>query len=116
MNRRDFLFLRPTPRGRTLELSCRALYMRTLDAQAPTTPSEGAVFEHEPWMGEPPADFQKSEGDDWLRQIERQLDGVDVLKLLDDEWLKPTGIGDRLAPLITAFRARGGRVEHAKTT
>jgi hypothetical protein len=90
--------------------------MRTLDAQAPTTPSDGAVFDHEPWMGEPPTDFQKSEGDDWLRQIEGQLDGVDVLKLLDDEWLKPTGIGDRLAPLIKAFRARGGRVEYAKTT
>jgi hypothetical protein len=115
MNRRDFLFLRPTPRGRTLELSCRALYMRTLDTRAPTTQSEGSVFGHEPWMGEPPTDFQKLEGDDWLRQIERQLEGVDVLKLLDDEWLKPTGIADQLEPLMTAFRARGGRIEYGKS-
>src|SRR5262249_16830163 len=115
MNRRDFLFLRPTPRGRTLELSCRALYMRTLDAQAPTTQADGAVFEHEPWMGEPPPDFHKSEAEDLVRQIETQLEGVDVLRLLDEEWLEPTGIGDRLDPLIAAFRARGGRIESGKS-
>jgi len=115
MNRRDFLFLRPTPRGRTLELSCRALYMRTLDARATTTQSEGAVFEHEPWMGEPPADFQKSDADDWLRQVEAHLRDVEILKLLDQEWLTPTGINEQLEPLLTGFRARGGKIEFGKT-
>jgi hypothetical protein len=115
MNRRDFLFLRQTPRGRTLELSCRALYMRTLNAQAPTTPVEGAVLEHEPWMGEPPADFQKSDPDDWLREVEAQLRDVEILKLLDQEWLTPTGINEQLEPVLTAFRARGGRIESDKT-
>src|SRR5215831_17393173 len=111
MNRRDFLFLRRTPRGRTLELSCHDLYIRTLNANTPTTSSKEDVYEHEPWMGEPPADFQKSEHDDWLRQVEAQLHDVEVLKLLDHEWLTPTGIADQLEPLLTAFRARGGRVE-----
>jgi hypothetical protein len=115
MNRRDFLFLRPSPRGRTLELSCRALYMRTLDAQAPTTQAQADVFGHEPWMGEPPADFHKSDADDWLRQVEAQLRDVEILKLLDQEWLTPTGINEQLEPLLTAFRARGGRVESAKS-
>lgn len=115
MNRRDFLFLRPTPRGRTLELSCRALYMRTLDAQAPTTQADGIVFAHEPWMGEPPADFQKSDTDDWLRQVEAQLRDVEILKLLDQEWLMPTGINEQLEPVLNAFRARGGRIESDKT-
>ena len=87
MNRRDFLFLRSTPRGRVLELSCQALYMRTLAGDAPTTQPENTVFDHEPWMGEPPTDFEKPAGDDWLRQIENQLRDVDVLRLLDDEWL-----------------------------
>src|SRR5262249_49870565 len=115
MNRRDFLFLRPTPRGRTLELSCRALYMRTLDAQAPTSQPEGTVYEHEPWMGEPPADFARSATDDWLRQIETQLREVEILKLIDQEWLMPTGINEQLEPVLTAFRARGGRVEFEKS-
>jgi hypothetical protein len=115
MNRRDFLFLRPTPRGRTLELSCRALYMRTLDAQAPTTQAEGAVLAHEPWMGEPPADFQKSDPDDWLREVEAQLRDVAILKLLDQEWLTPTGINEQLEPVLTAFLARGGHVEYASS-
>src|SRR5215475_11172045 len=115
MNRRDFLFLRPTPRGRTLELSCRALYMRTLDAHAPTSQPEGAVFEHESWMGEPPADFQKSDADDWLRQVDAQLREVDILKLLDQEWLTPTGIDEQLEPVLAAFRARGGRIEFGRS-
>jgi len=115
MNRRDFLFLRRTPRGRTLELSCRALYMRTLDAEAPTKQSESTVFDHEPWMGEPPADFEKSSGENWLQQIEIELRDVEVLKLLDEEWLEPTGISDQLKPVILAFRARGGRVESGST-
>jgi hypothetical protein len=115
MNRRDFLFLRPTPRGRTLELSCRALYLRRLDAQAPTTQAGGAVLQHEPWMGEPPADFQKPDTDDWLRQVEAQLRDVEILKLLDQEWLTPTGINEQLEPVLTAFRARGGRIEYAKS-
>jgi hypothetical protein len=115
MNRRDFLFLRRTPRGKTLELSCHDLYIRTLNAEAPTTQSKDDVYDHEPWMGEPPADFEKPADDDWLQQVERQLRDVEVLKLLDDQWLKPTGISARLEPLLTAFRARGGRVEFGET-
>jgi hypothetical protein len=115
MNRRDFLFLRQTPRGRTLELSCRALYMRTINADAPTSHPEGAVFDHEPWMGEPPADFSRADGDDWVRELEAQLREVDVLKLLDSEWLASTPISGEMAPLLDAFRSRGGRVELAKT-
>jgi hypothetical protein len=112
MNRRDFLFLRRTPLGRTLELSCHDLYIRTLNASAPTSPSKEAVYDHQPWMGEPPADFQKSDADDWLRQVEAQLRDVEILKLIDREWLTPTGINEQLEPVLTAFRARGGRVEY----
>jgi hypothetical protein len=89
--------------------------MRTLDPQAPTTSSEDAVVEHEPWMGEPPADFRKSDADDWLRQVEAQLRDVEILKLLDQEWLTPTGINEQLEPVLTAFRARGGRIEYARS-
>jgi hypothetical protein len=90
--------------------------MRTLDAQTPTTQADGAVFEHEPWMGEPPADFQKSDADDWLRLVEAQLRDVDTLKLLDQEWLAPTGIKELIEPVLNAFRARGGRIEFGRST
>ena len=116
MNRRDFLFLRRTPRGRVLELSCQALYMRTLEGDAPTTQPKSTIFNHEPWMGEPPADFDKPSADDWLQQIENQLRDVDVLKLFDQEWLISTPISERIEPLLEAFRARGGRVEYGKST
>jgi hypothetical protein len=115
MNRRDFLFLRRTPRGRVLELSCQALYMRALNSEAVGGQGESSVYDHEPWMGEPPTDFEKSASDDWLRQIEMQLKDVDVLTLLDDEWLKATPINDQIEPVIAAFRARGGRVEFGKS-
>jgi hypothetical protein len=93
-------------------LSCHDLYIRTLTSHAPTTQSQQSVYEHEPWMGEPPADFDRPENDDWLTQIESQLRDVEVLKLVDDQWLNSTGISDRLQPVIEAFRARGGRVEY----
>lgn len=115
MNRRDFLFLRRTPRGKTLELSCRGLYMRAFNADTGTTSSESAVFEHEPWMGEPPTDFERAASGDWLAQIEQELRDVDVLRLLDEEWLASTGISERIEPLLQAFRARGGRVEYGKS-
>src|SRR6476646_627346 len=116
MNRRDFLFLRRTSRGETLELSCRALYMRTLDVDAPTTRSKDDVFNHEAWMGEPPTDFEKSAGDDWLGQLDTQLRSVAVLRLLDEEWLASTHIKQQIEPLLSAFRARGGLVEYSKTS
>jgi hypothetical protein len=66
-------------------------------------------------MGEPPVDFQKSDADDWLRQVEAQLGDVEILKLLDQEWLTPTGINEALEPVLAAFRARGGRIEFETT-
>jgi hypothetical protein len=50
-----------------------------------------------------------------LRQVEAQLRDVEILKLLDQDWLTPTGINEQLEPVLTAFRARGGRIESAKS-
>lgn len=88
--------------------------MRTLDATAPTTHATDDVFSHEPWMGEPPSDFDRSAGNDWLQQLETQLKNVVVLRLLDEEWLASTHIERQLEPLLEAFRARGGLVEYSK--
>ena len=116
MNRRDFLCLRTTPRGRTLELSCRGLYMRYLDSEclAGAEP-ETSVFDHEPWMGEPPAVFARPTATELLDQIENDLRDVDVLRVLDGEWLSSTELKERIEPVLASFRARGGLVEFAKS-
>jgi hypothetical protein len=114
MNRRDFLRLRTTPRGRTLDLSCRGLYMRYLDSEAlAASASAAAVFDHQPWMGEPPTSFAPRTAEALLDQIEADLRDVDVLRVFDDEWLAATGLRDRIEPVLASFRARGGRVEFA---
>ena len=112
VNRRDFLFLRATQRGRTLELSCRSLYMRYLDSEflAGAEP-ETSIFDHEPWMGEPPTVFARRTAEALLNQVENDLRDVDVLRVLDGEWLAPAGLRERIEPVLASFRARGGRVE-----
>lgn len=111
MNRRDFLSLRVTPRGRTLDLSCRSLYMRYLDSEALAASASASVFDHEPWMGEPPTSFAPRTVEILLHQIEADLCHVDVLRVIDDEWLAATGLRERIEPVLNSFRARGGRVE-----
>ena len=119
MNRRDFLALRVTPQGKTLELSCHGLYMRSLDVQSLEAPAGSApdeqpahftVFDHEPWMGEPPVSFAVPTADDLLAQLSIELAAVQRLRLLEPEWLDSTDLGHRLTPLLAAFRARGGEV------
>ena len=117
MNRRDFLSFRLTKQGKVLELSCRTLYMRCLDAQAGASTGHDAVLvDYEPWMGEPPAMLVKPSAEALLGQIEADLQQVTRLRLLESEWLGSTGLGEQLAPLLAAFRSRGGRVEVANTT
>jgi hypothetical protein len=67
--------------------------------------------DYEPWMGEPPAAWERRTPDDILATIERDLQSVQVLRLLEPEWLENLPIADRLSNIITAFGARGGRVE-----
>ena len=111
MNRRDFLRLRPTPKGRTLELSCRGLFMQSVNHQMLAgTAGESSAFDQE-WMGEPPADFGTPSVDELLRGIEDELRGVQVLRVLEGEWIAATSLNQQLQPMLDAFRARGGRVE-----
>lgn len=89
MNRREFLFLTKDRRD-SAELSCEQLYMRYLDSTLDgTTPQ---LFE----------------------TIENNLSAVTSLHLTDAAWLSC----DELKPLesiLTAFRARGGRIEYQRS-
>ena len=107
LSRRDFLRLRTTERGRLLEVSCRALFMRCADAAI----VHEDVVEWEPWMGEPPPVIHRRSTDDLLEAFEQDLRDARVLRLLDAEWLDRIEGAPRIEAAISAFRARGGVVE-----
>jgi hypothetical protein len=69
------------------------------------------VFDHQSGWGEPPADFGTPSVDELLRGIEHELRDVQVLRVLDGEWIAATSLNQQLQPMLDAFRARGGRVE-----
>jgi hypothetical protein len=107
VSRRDFLRLRTGEHGRTLELSCRMLYMRCSDA-AIATPS---ADEYDQSVGEPPALLVRRTPDDLFGAIEHDLKDVQVLRLVEPEWLDSVDGGARFWAIVSAFSARGGRVE-----
>jgi hypothetical protein len=108
MNRRDFLLLRRAPRDREVELSCERLYMRCLDTQV-TGPHPGDPADWEE-PGEPPAAFAEHTRQQLFDDLNRALLEVDVLRVVDSQWL----VGDLrhdFDHLIDVFRARGGNVQ-----
>jgi len=108
MSRRDFLRLRPTERGKVLEVSCHAMFMRCADARVGTASPPG---DWEPWMGEPPAVIVRPSVDEIVTSFERALQEVQILRLRDPEWLHAIDAGSRVQAAIAAFQTRGGAVE-----
>ena len=130
MNRRDFLLLRTEPQGlqalpRVVELSCERLYMRCLDTQVTggqrdQSPDSGVPSaapalgcgsaETSQWGGEPPARFAERTPQQLFEQLDRELREVEVLRVVDSQWLDGDLRRD-FENLLAVFRARGGRVE-----
>jgi hypothetical protein len=107
VSRRDFLRLKRTEQGRTLELSCQMLFMRLADAGiAPVSQDE-----YDQSIGEPPARLNRRTSDDIFDGLETDLKDVQVLRLLEPEWLDNMPGAARLTEIVDAFRTRGGRVE-----
>jgi len=107
LSRRDFLRLRRTERGRLLEVSCRALFMRSADAKIE---AEEPV-DWEPGMGEPPSVINRRTTEDLAESLEEDLRDAQILRLLEPEWLENMAGAVRIHAAIAAFRARGGVVE-----
>lgn len=53
--------------------------------------------------------------DDLLSRVEEDLRQVRRLQVMETEWLESTGLGERIAPLLASFRARGGQVEFSRS-
>ena len=107
LSRRDFLTLRRTERGRVLDVSCRTFYMRCADADT----AQGSGDAWEPWMGEPPAAWERPPVDDLVSAFEADLAQAQVLRLREVEWLDRLPALPRLDAAIAAFRSGGGIVE-----
>ena len=111
MNRRDFLRLK-TERGiRTVEISCQRLHMYCLETRV----TSGRLDQDfDPSVdGEPPTAFEKPTTQQLFETLRRDLDGVDVLRVVEHRWLSE---GDEelqreFEGLLSAVRDRGGRVE-----
>ena len=110
MNRRDFLSFKtvrePEP---TFDLECHALYMRWMDASRPAAPSAD-IDTFDPMAGEPAVQHETPSADDIIQRLEESLAKVRRLRVLDGEWLQTSGLGERVSPLIEAFRAKGGTI------
>jgi hypothetical protein len=111
MNRRDFLLLRKEPPQRELELSCDRLYMQCLDTEMTGLQPEDVADRSETSPGgEPPARFAGRSRDQLFEALDRELREVEVLKVVNSQWL----VGDLRQDfdrLIEGFCARGGRVD-----
>ena len=113
MKRRDFLRLRTEATIRVAELSCERLYMHYQHARVTTMPAGEAARHAAPEHGEaePPAELTVRTTDQLFGEIERQLQGADVLRLVDEEWLVVDDYRYHVERVLAAFRGRGGRVE-----
>ncbi|HIF08356.1 MAG TPA: hypothetical protein EYQ64_15885 [Gemmatimonadetes bacterium] len=111
MNRRDFLRLK-TERGvRSVEISCQRLHMYCLESRVTSTQFDQPFDPIED--GEPPAAFEKPTTGQLFENLRRDLDGVDVLRVVEYRWLSE-GDGElqrEFEGLLSAVRDRGGRVE-----
>jgi hypothetical protein len=81
--------------------------MRCADADmAPTDPVDyGSI------VGEPPSVFERRSAAQIIASLESELKDVQVLRLLEPEWLDNMPAADRFRAALEAFTRRGGRVE-----
>jgi len=115
VNRRDFLLLRTVARTRVAELSCERLYMRQFDIRVTGRRPDVDFPEGDPSAGEPPAVFDRRTTQQLFDHLERDLAGVDVLRVVDARWLAGDDLKSEFESLLASFRSRGGRVEFHQT-
>jgi hypothetical protein len=87
MNRREFLLLKPGRENHSAEISCERLYMRFLDSQMDGTTAS------------------------LLTNLDEDLRHVEILHLTDSSWLSSEDLKQKLNPILTSFRSRGGTIE-----
>jgi hypothetical protein len=85
--------------------------MRCLDAQFTTSQADVAPPIGDTWEGEPPQVFERQSVEEMFDRFSLDLEGVDILRITDVNWLTLEPVRGHVDRLLTTFRARGGRVE-----
>jgi hypothetical protein len=106
VNRREFLLFKKVRGQRVAELSCERLFMRVVDSQLMRGSNVGSG---DPWVGEPPRVVDEITTDELFADLERELRGVDVVRVVDAEWLTSAELRQRLNSVLDGFRAGGGQ-------
>jgi hypothetical protein len=110
VHRRDFLLLRQPSSPRVIDINCERLHMSYLDLHAAAEPApatDGLSFE------EPPATRPHREVDDWMRDLESQLQDADVIRVVGAEWLRPDALRQLVEAMLQRLVQRGARIERA---
>lgn len=113
VHRRDLLLLRAGSAERCMDLSCQALYMLHIDlmrTQGGGAPVDQAHYE-EPWLGEPPSVAASRSLGELFSELSRQLEDVDVLRVIDCTWIADESLTRELKKLVATVVTRGARVE-----
>lgn len=114
MNRREFLRLRTERSRRVAELSCERLYMHyqqtslTMQCSGQHPVSDERELSDE----EPPAVFAERTTQQLFRDVDRDLRGADLVRVVGTGWLVDDVFRSQVDVLLAAFRRRGGRVEY----
>ena len=108
MHRRDLLLFR-TDRGKKVyELACERLYMRFLDARRSGPP---VATPGDYWLGEPEPHLTTPSTRELFDGLRHDLAGVDVLRVVGEQWLADAELRREVDALVAGLRASGGRVE-----
>lgn len=113
MDRRDFLFMRTEGSKQSADLSCEKLFMHYegLCSGYHQAPEECGTFDDADWWaGEPPLSIANVDPEGFFRSLQSEIQDVDVLTVLDMEWLKQGDFRIRVETLLAAFKARGSEV------
>ncbi len=108
MNRRDVLLLKTASNTRVFELACASLFMHYLGIQKPSAPT--TVLD-DYWLGEPEPQLASLTARELFAGLQRDLDGADVLRVVEPHWLADADLRREVDVLVARFRASGGRVE-----
>jgi len=85
--------------------------MRCLDTLVTGGEADLQTDAPDPWGNEPPAVWGRHTAAEIFDGLAAELDGADVLRLVDRQWIKEGEMSERLDRLLDTFKARGGRVE-----
>ena len=90
------------------ELSCERLFMRVVDSQMVRGSNVGS---DDTPAGEPPRVVDEITTHELFADLERELRGVDAVRVVDAAWLTSAELRQRLDSVLDEFRAGGGRVD-----